>query len=68
MVSIFLFSTLSTIETHFNRNISVQIPNLYPFTIVSGAIQPVRTGTRVPVQIHLGVRRSGSFLLKLILN
>jgi hypothetical protein len=34
----------------------------------SGAIQPVRTGTRVPVQIHLGVRRSGSFLLKFILN
>jgi hypothetical protein len=36
--------------------------------VSSGAIQPVRTGTRVPVQIHLGVRRSGSFLLKVVLN
>ncbi len=36
--------------------------------IYSGAIHPVRTSTRVPAQIHFGVRRSGSFLQKLVLN
>ncbi len=41
---------------------------LFGISVHSGTIQPVRTGTRVPVQIHLRVRRSGSFLQKLILK